>query len=66
MEEAEELHASSFESFEDAAERAMGQQLANWEMYDVHLAVERGGVAGRTQYHATLRPRQDAAADQNA
>jgi hypothetical protein len=54
----EELHASSFESFEDAAVKAMGEQQENREMFDVLLAIERGGVVGRVQYHATLTPRE--------
>jgi flavin-binding protein dodecin len=51
-----DLTGTSFDSFEDAAVNAMGQQQSNLERFDVvSQSIERGGFVGRVQYHVTLR-----------
>jgi hypothetical protein len=52
----EQLTATSFNSFEEAAIEAMGPQMANHEMFEiVSASVERGGFVGRPQFRVTLR-----------
>lgn len=63
MSACEELHGSSQESFEDAAVKAMGERQDNWEMFEVSLAIERGGFIPAPRYHATLTPKKVSAPD---
>ena len=47
---------TSFDSFEDAAIKAMGSQQSDDELFEVVSAsIERGGFVQRVQYHVTLR-----------
>ncbi len=58
----ETLRGTSFESFEHAAQQAMGNQGTNHEHFQVlSFSIERGGVVGRVQYHATLARLRDGA-----
>lgn len=55
------LEATSFESFADAAVKAMGEASGpEAETFTVEsMSIERGGVVGRPQFRVALRRHQE-------